>query len=179
MRLLADVGALLQQRGAPYAVIGAGALAVLGASRATQDLDLLTTDRRVLSREFWSLVTAAGAQADVRVGDASDPLAGVVRLCREGERPVDVIVGEAPWQDRLLADAAPHQLGTARVPVVDAAGLVLLKLYAGGPQDCWDIEQVLALVPSPASLIAEVSERVLELPPRCRRLWRRITAASR
>lgn len=174
MRLLAEVSTFLRQREVHHAVIGAAALAVLGAARSTQDLDLLTTDHRVLGSEFWAGFTARDCLADVRLGDAHDPITGVVRLDRQGERPVDIIVGEAPWQRRVVAEAVPHEIAGRPVPVVDAVGLVLLKLYAGGPQDMWDIEQVLALAPSRPALLGAVDERVGELPARCRRLWRRV-----
>lgn len=179
MRLLAEVSTFLRQREVHHALIGAAALAVLGVARSTQDLDLLTTDQRVLGKEFWAAFTAPDCLADVRRGDAHDPITGVVRLDRQGERPVDVIVGEAPWQHRVVAEAIPHDLGGVSVPVVDAVGLVLLKLYAGGPQDMWDIEQVLALAPSRPALLSAVDERVGELPARCRRLWQRLAAGRR
>jgi len=61
-----------------------------------------------------------------------------------------------------------------RVPVVDAVGFFLLKLYAGGPQDLWDIEQLLAMTPDRQTLAATITERVGVLPSRCRHLWNRI-----
>jgi len=174
MTLVAEVVALLEENGSPYAMIGATALAVLGSSRSTQDLDILTTDRLVLKQLFWARLESSGADVDVRTGDISDPLVGVVRITRAEDRPVDIIVGEAPWQDRILAEASPHAVADTRVPVVDAVGLVLLKLYAGGPQDRWDIEQLLAISPDRRSLTNTIDERLADLHPRCRRLWNRI-----
>ena len=87
---------------------------------------------------------------------------------------MDIIVGEAPWQERVLAEASPHAVADTRVPVVDAIGLVLLKLYAGGPQDRWDIEQLLAITPDRQSLTDSTTERAAALPHRCRHLWNRI-----
>ena len=174
MTLIADTVALLEKSRSPHAMIGATALAVLGSSRSTQDLDILTTDRGVLKRSFWAQVESTGADVDVRTGDISDPLVGVVRITRAEDRPVDVIVGEAPWQERVLSEASFHRIADTRVPVVDAIGLVLLKLYAGGPQDLWDVEQLLAIAPDRQSLTASINERLSALHPRCRRLWDRI-----
>lgn len=179
MKLFSEVVNLLQHRGVSHALVGAGAMAVLGASRSTQDLDLLTTDCRVLATDFWHPLTASHSLVDVRLGDAHDPITGVVRLARERERPVDLIVGEAPWQRRVIAEAVLCEIGDTRVPAVDATGLILLKLYAGGPQDMWDVEQVLALTGDPAALQATVETRLADLPQHCRRLWRRIKAAHR
>ncbi len=179
MKLLAEVSTFAHQGEMNHAVIVAAALAVLGAARSTQDLDLLTTERRGLGREFWAGFTARDCLADVPLGNAHDPITGVVRLDLQGERPRDVIVGEAGWQCRVVAEAVPHEIAGHPVPVVDALGLVLLKLCAGGPEDMWDIEQVLALVPSRPALLSAVDERVGELPARCRRLWRRVAARRR
>ncbi len=60
--------------------------------------------------------------------------------------------------------------------MVDEIGLVLLKLYAGGPQDRWDIEQVLALAVDREQFRADIDARAAELPSRCQRLWSRIIA---
>jgi len=174
MTLIADTVALLERHRSPHAMIGATALAVLGSSRSTQDLDILTTDRGVLRRSFWTQVENTGADVDIRTGDISDPLVGVVRITRAEDRPVDVIVGEAPWQERILSEASSHLVVDTRVPVVDAIGLVLLKLYAGGPQDLWDIEQLLAIALDRQSMINSINERLSGLPPRCVRLWDRI-----
>lgn len=178
MTLLAEVVACLQRGGSPFAMIGATAMAVMGATRSTQDLDLLTTDRAVLKAAFWSSLKARKATVEVRWGDIQDPLAGVVRVTREGDRPVDVIVGEGPWQERVLADASPRSVADVDVPVVDEVGLVLLKLYAGGPQDRWDIEQLMIQTADRTELERNVGERVSDLPARCRSLWRRMIESS-
>ena len=54
-----------------------------------------------------------------------------------------------------------------------ARDLVLLKLFAGGAQDGWDIAQLLA-GPDRASIAAGVGAELDDLPVRCRRLWNRI-----
>jgi len=174
MTLLAEVVACLKLAQSPYAMIGATAMAALGASRSTQDLDILTTDREVLKRSFWKRLESLGATVDVRTGDIQDPLAGVVRVTRKGDRPVDAIVGEAPWQERILSEASPHRVADIEVPIVDEVGLILLKIYAGGPQDRWDIEQLLAIAPDRQRLTELIDERVVSLPPRTHRLWDRI-----
>jgi len=47
------------------------------------------------------------------------------------------------WQDEAIGRAKQARILGADVPVVTAPDLVLLKLYAGGPQDAWDIRQLL------------------------------------
>jgi len=170
MTLLARVADLLNEAGIPFAIIGASALAAHGVSRSTLDIDVLVTDRRTLRRDFWIL---ADATIEIRPGDDSDPLAGVVRVTAAGQRDIDIVVGRAAWQTHLLASTVRLELQDAQVPVVDAPGLIMLKLYAGGRQDLWDIEQLLA-AGSRAELAAAVDERVSVLPADARAQWDRL-----
>jgi hypothetical protein len=171
VKLLAHACALLEGRKIPHALIGAAAMAVRGVSRATVDLDLLATDRRCLDEETWRDLRAEAVSVEIRQGDADDPLAGVVRLERGDNRPLDVVVGRGAWQDEVLEHATPQTVGGVSVPVVTAADLVLLKLYAGGTQDRWDIQQLLA-GPDRAQLVAVLDREIAKLPPRCRELWK-------
>jgi hypothetical protein len=50
--------------------------------------------------------------------------------------------------------------------------LILLKLYAGGSKDAWDITQLLAVLDN--SVVAEVEERLPDLQKDARDLWQRI-----
>ena len=151
--------------------IGAAALAFHGISRSTFDQDILVTDARVLDEAFWRQLETS-VHVDVRRGDAADPLAGVVRLRQDGERDVDLVVGRHGWQEEILARAelVPNSNG---LRVVRAADLVLLKLYAGGSQDRWDIEQLIALDDS-GSLVREVESRLSELPQQCTPAWAKL-----
>ena len=156
-----------------HALIGAAALAAAGVVRSTLDIDLLTIDARVLGEPWWDVVRSTGASVEVRRGDADDPLAGVVRASMPGERPVDVIVGRHEWQRRAIERARRLPTG---VRVVLPRDLVLLKLYAGGTQDMWDVRQLLtALAHSP--LASEVDEDVADLPPPAASLWAEIRGA--
>ena len=153
-----------------FALIGAAAMAARGVSRSTVDQDLLVTDVRVLRADFW---TSVGAVIDTRPGDASDPLAGVVRLTADGERPVDVVIGRGAWMEEILARTSTVAVPGGVLPVADAADLILLKLYAGGSQDLWDIEQLLAAA-QPATTLAEVVDaRLAAAPAALRVLWER------
>ena len=177
MSLLVDVTALLRRGRAPFAVIGAAAMAVHGVSRATRDLDLLTLAPTCLEPEFWQELISAGVEVSIRRGDADDPLAGVVRFARPGVAPVDVVIGKHAWQGQIAASSTESVIDGVTVPVARPADLVLLKLYAGGPQDAWDIAQLLDL-PDGHALIEEVERRLPDLPPECRPLWARIRATE-
>ena len=174
MTPLEAVSDLLRSAEVAHVAIGASAMAARGVLRATVDVDLLTTDRRVLREVFWKPVREAGWSVEVRTGDPWDPLVGVVTIGEETDRPVDLVVGEAPWQETIVAEGQPGLVAGVEVPIASAAGLVLLKLYAGGPQDRWDIDQLLRQAEDRERLVGEVSERIGGLPVRCRKLWSEI-----
>lgn len=169
MTLLERVSRRLDDEGIGHALIGAAALAARGVARSTYDVDVLTTDAAVLTAELWKPLAQAGVAVDVRRGDADDPLRGVVRIELSGERPVDVVVGRWAWQARAVARAEAS--GSGRPPIVTASDLVLLKLYAGGTQDLWDVRALLEL-DGADRLIADVEADLRDLPADMRGRWR-------
>jgi hypothetical protein len=178
--LLPRIAAYLHDRNVPCALIGGDALAVHGVPRATLDQDLLAVDARVLDAKTWDGLAEASLHIDIRRGDAEDPLRGVVRITdSQAERPLDLVVGRYQWQERAITRATVVALDDGgSVPVVQARDLVLLKLYAGGPQDAWDIQGLLAASRSNnATLREEVEADVSVLPRRCIDLWKQLSAS--
>ena len=171
MSALAGVVDRLKTSGIPFALVGASAMAAHGVSRATADIDLMTMDARVLTPGFWQ--DASGV--DIRRGDHDDPLAGVVRISAPGQPVVDVIVGRHGWQRRLLDSTSVVHLDGVELPVLDRPGLILMKLYSGGPQDGWDIAQLLAGADD--RTLTCVEEALPDLPPDAVPFWRRIRDA--
>lgn len=176
LNLLAAVAGILRQHGVPFVVIGAAAMAVRGVSRSTRDLDVLAVSPRCLEADLWAPLRAAGVSMIVRAGDAEDPLAGVVRFTTPGASPVDLIVGRSRWQHDIVARGEPAVVEQTDVPVATAADLVLLKLYAAGPQDAWDVVQLLEATEPAArtALVAAVEAGLGQLPEEAGRLWRRV-----
>lgn len=168
------VSAVLTELEVPHALIGATALAAAGVVRSTIDVDFLTMDRRVLDPDVWTALTADDGFVDVRHGDADDPLAGVVRISAPGDRPVDLIVGRFAWQQRAIERARRLPSGVA---VVLPRDLVLLKLYAGGVQDLWDIEQLRNAVRD-AQFDRDVEAELDDLPSGAWDLWRSLRRGS-
>ena len=141
MSLLDRVLSHLADKKVASALIGGLALAAHGISRATEDIDLLVLDREVLAEGFWDWEESA--EVEIRRGDLDDPLAGVVRIWGSDE-VVDLVVGREPWMKGVLKQRLEIQMGPRVLSVVPRADLVLLKLFAGGPQDLLDIELLLA-----------------------------------
>ncbi len=155
----------------PHALIGATAMAGRGVLRATDDFDLLVTERAVLRPDFWKDLTAEGFGLEARVGDDADPLAGVVRLSRPPtDRSVDVVVGRFAWQEELILRAEPHRLGSVEVPLVLASDLILLKLFAASAQDILDARALLR-AGDRLVLTAAVESHLGRLPGSARKDW--------
>ena len=148
-------------------------MAAHGVGRSTRGVDLLTLSTVGLDKVWWTPLSKAGVSVSVARGDTDDPLAGVVRLDQEGERPVDLVVGRCRWERRVIERAEPAVVGGSSLPTALTGDLVLLKLYAGGSQDAWDIEQLLAARDREV-LVTAVATDIGDLPVRCRRLWKRI-----
>lgn len=55
-------------------------MAARGYPRFTIDIDLLTSDARVLEQTTWAELIETGATVDARRGDADGPLGGVVHI---------------------------------------------------------------------------------------------------
>lgn len=173
LSLLARVVAVLEARGIPFALIGASALTIHGVNRLTLDMDLLVIDPVCLDGRTWSGLAAEDVSVDVRRGDLSDPLAGVVRFEAPWETSVDLVVGKFAWQREILNRSRRTLFAGVEVPVLEAVELILLKLYAGGPQDAWDIQQLLT-GPERENLVAGVELELPRLPGHCSTFWRRI-----
>lgn len=169
MTTLDRVCASLGAAGIAHALIGAAALAARGVARSTFDIDLLVADGRVLDRAQWRALADQGLRIDIRKGDADDPLGGVVRIESDGQRPIDVILGKLPWQHRAVARADAPAGGP---PVVLARDLILLKLYAGGAQDLWDVRELLAQQQD--SLIEQVNADLEPLGESMKRAWQSV-----
>jgi hypothetical protein len=164
---------VLTSLGAPCALIGGHALAARGYPRFTVDVDLLTSDARVLDADPWAAVVRTGATVDPRRGDADDPLGGVVHVLLADGTDVDVVVARWKWEADLIARAEPLRLLGVEIPVPRASDLILLKLAAGGHLDVRDAAALLALGDR-AALAAEVEAHIDEVRPDVRELWRAV-----
>ncbi len=171
--LLPRVVEVLSNEHISFVVIGASAMAAHGVSRSTIDIDLMTLDPRVLKVAMWSDLISQGFDIEIRHGDADDPLRGVVRFESPGQRPVDLIVSHGGWQARVIESPETAIFEGLELPVVGKVDLILLKLYAGGPQDLWDISQLILSTPH-GTLILEVEKALEGMPPHFRTVWSRV-----
>jgi hypothetical protein len=168
--LIATVADHLRRADVSFAVIGAAAMSARGFARQTFDLDILTTDTRVLAKEFWGPISPS---ADVRRGEDDDPLAGVIRF---HDPELDIVVGRMRWQTEAVLRAETLTIGNDSLPVVTLGDLILLKLDAGGYRDAADIKALLS--GAETGVVGHVESILARLDERAQRLWTEIRAAS-
>jgi hypothetical protein len=173
--LLRDVVAVLEREAIPHALIGAAAMAVHGVSRATADVDLFTYEKRSLASEIWEPFAERRISLRILKGDFDDPLAGSVRLA-DATDVVDVVVGRYVWEREQVDQAIMCSIGELALPVMRPAGVVLLKLHAGGPKDAWDIRSLIEVSEDLPALIEDVERTLPRLPADAQRLWATIRA---
>jgi hypothetical protein len=169
---------VLDAIGAPYALIGGHAMAARGYPRFTVDVDLLTTDQRVLGRETWTSLESAGALVERRRGDDEDPLAGVVHILLADGTDIDIVVARWAWEADVIARA---EILTVRegmtIPVPTTSDLILLKLAAGGLVDVSDAAALIE-IGDRESLVREIESRIDDVRPDVRDLWRELLSSS-
>lgn len=138
---LKDIVIAIESRQIDYALCGGVALAIHGAPRATQDIDLL-----LLREDLYRLREAARACGFAFESLPMDFASGVsvqrfTKLVDGQPFMLDVLFVTPPlenvWKGR---QAFEFEGGTLRV--VSLEGLVSLKLAAGRPQDMADIERL-------------------------------------
>lgn len=172
-----DIRRALETIGAPYALIGAHALAARGYPRFTVDVDFLTTDPRVLDRATWSEIERTGGVVDPRRGDPDDPLAGMVHIRLADGSDIDVVLAKWKWEAGVIDRAETMSVGGVEIPVPRTSDLILLKLAAGGYLDLRDAAALLALGDREA-LARAVEEHISEVHPDVRTVWSELLAST-
>src|SRR5262249_49950427 len=125
---------------------------------------------------FWTRLREDGTQVSIRPGDSDDPLRGVVRVGLADGNMVDVVVGKYQWQQSVIERAEPLEIDGVTVPVARSGDLILLKLFAGGPQDLTDIRAILGTADRDR-IIGEVRTHLALLPEECSFTFEELTRA--
>ena len=124
-----------------YALIGGFAVAAWGVPRATQDIDFAVATG---TKEPHALAAFMDGHYDS--GDPDDPLRGVIRgtvTVGSASVPLQLVFLHPAFTEAVFRHVETLSVSGCTVPVVTWSMLVLLKLYAGGPQDLLDARQIL------------------------------------
>ena len=146
--LMVDVAEVLAARGIPYAVIGAMAAAVHGVVRASLDADALLGTQVSVARELRQDFAAKGFAADLRIGDADDPIPALLEVTDPFGNRVDLLVGLMGLDAAAMDRASVVTLSGFPLRVIGREDFVAMKAHAGGPVDLADARAVIEIDPS-------------------------------
>lgn len=136
---------VLDSRRLRWFVFGAQAVAVRGAPRATQDVDITVQIERSRLRELIDALAAEGLRH--RYPDIADELldrGAVLPLIHACGMEVDLVVAGSGLEALALARATRVAIEGVEVPVAHATDLVVMKVLAGRGKDLDDLRSLLA-----------------------------------
>lgn len=142
---LAGLARVLDRQQLRWFVFGAQAVAVRGAPRATQDLDVTVELERSRVRELCEALAGEGFRE--RYPESADALlkeAGVLPLRHPSGMEVDIVLAGSGFEALALGRATRLAFGSVEVPVAHATDLVVMKVLAGRGKDLEDVRSLLA-----------------------------------
>ena len=136
---------VLDSRRIGWFVFGAQAVAVRGAPRATQDVDITVQIERSRLRELIDALAAEGLRH--RYPDIADELldrGAVLPLIHTCGMEVDLVVAGSGLEALALGRATRVAIEGVEVPVAHATDLVVMKVLSGRGKDLDDVRSLLA-----------------------------------
>jgi predicted nucleotidyltransferase len=159
--LLLDVAATLGNQGIDYVVIGAMAAAVHGSIRATTDADALVSAGVAKLKHLQGALKRAGLSADLRQGDAEDPIRALLAVTDKHRNRVDILAGLRGLDAGAFSRAIEVPLFGSSLRVVGREDFIAMKCFAGNQQDIADARHALKATNEPIDidLVRRLSKR--------------------
>jgi Nucleotidyl transferase AbiEii toxin, Type IV TA system len=142
---LAVMAAVLDERELPWFVFGAQAVAIRGAPRATQDIDVTVDVDRARLPELMQALESRGLRH--RYPDIVDELlarGAVLPMSHTSGMEVDIVLAGSGLEALALTRATRVSVEGVDVPVAHATDLVVMKVLAGRGKDLEDVRALLA-----------------------------------
>lgn len=140
---LLEVNQKLSSLGVPHCLIGGLAVSAHGVPRYTADVDFLVHPRLLsLEEDLREFARQYGASFRHSEPAADDPL-GPILIMVLGGATIDLIVARHPHEFSCISRARSLMLAGTAIPCAAPEDLILLKLYAGGPQDLYDVQGII------------------------------------
>ena len=149
--LLLDAAQILRDEEIDYAVIGAFALSIYGVVRASTDADALlwTTAKRLA--KLRTIFNRAGFTAELRRGDADDPVPALLVLTDKHANQVDLLGGLRGMDPQFLDRTVEIQFLGEPLRFVGREDFIAMKCFAGGPQDLLDAQSAYTHAQAPVN----------------------------
>ena len=136
---------VLDGQGLPWLVFGAQAVAVRGAPRATQDIDITVAVERGHLGVLIETLESEGLRH--RYPDVADELlakGAVLPLTHASGMEVDLVLAGSGLEQVALDRATRVAIDGVEVPVAHATDLTVMKVLAGRGKDLDDLRSLLA-----------------------------------
>ncbi len=160
---LAALARVLDGGGHRWFVFGAQAVAVRGAPRATQDIDVTVDVARPRLGELIRALEGEGIRH--RYPDIVDELmasGAVLPLAHPSGMEIDIVLAGSGLEALAMGRATRVQIDGVVVPVAHATDLVVMKVLAGRGKDLDDVRALLAGgevdVPEVRDLLGQLEE---------------------
>jgi hypothetical protein len=159
--LLLDVVQILQQENIGYAVIGAFALSAHGVVRGSTDVDALLCATPGRLAKLRTLFDRAGFRAELRRGDADDPIPAMLVLHDGYNNHVDLLGGLRGMDPAVFSRTVTVPFMDVDLRIVGREDFIAMKCFAGGPQDILDAQSAFdsAQGPVDVDLLRTVTRR--------------------
>jgi hypothetical protein len=141
--LLLDVADLLRAQEIDYVAIGAIAASVHGMIRGTADADALVSTTPAGLARLAKVLRQAGLVAELRRGDAEDPIRALLQVVDAHGNRVDVIAGLRGMDPGIFERGITVPFSRKELRVVGREDFVAMKCFAGEPQDLLDAREAL------------------------------------
>lgn len=142
---LEALAGVLDERGIDWYLFGAQAVAIRGAPRATQDIDITVFVARDDLADLLNALRAAALAA--RYPEQLDELlvaGSVVPLVHDSGMEVDLVLAGSGLETLALQRAERVPVQGTSIPVAHATDLVVMKVLAGRGKDLEDVRALLA-----------------------------------
>ncbi|MBS0580687.1 MAG: hypothetical protein JSR36_15630 [Proteobacteria bacterium] len=136
--LLLDVVEVLVREQLDYAVIGAFALSIYGAVRASTDVDALLQVPFDRLKDLQAAIRALGLKTSLHQGEAEDPVRGLLVINDAFGNQVDLLGGLQGLDPEIFSRTIGVPFADQVLRLAGREDFIAMKCFAGGPQDLLD-----------------------------------------
>jgi hypothetical protein len=150
--LLLDVVEPLRSEQLDYVVIGAFALSVHGVVRASTDADALIQTSVSRMKQLCRVFENAGFEAELRQGDADDPIPAMLVLSDSHGNRVDLLGGLQGLDPKVFTRGIEVMFRDGTLRFVGREDFIAMKCFAQRPQDLLDAKAAYRTAERPLEL---------------------------
>lgn len=150
--LLLDVVAILEKQGIEYGVVGALAASVYGTVRATTDADAVVSASRSKLAGLEKILRKAGLMAELRRGDADDPIPALFAITDQFGNRVDLLSGLRGLDPDAFERTIAVPFSGTTLRIIGREDFIAMKCFAGGPLDIADAQEAIRAADRPIDL---------------------------